>query len=126
MSVSGSIQAISIAGRIFPVAADADGNRSIGGFTNEVQSNGDGSARIVKTRVPWIIGGLTVEVDDTRGDQEFLQGIADSLEYKPITLELASGETWMGQGTIADAIEFSTQNGTAGITLSGPQKLERQ
>jgi len=125
-AVGGSIQAVSLRGRLLPVAADADGTRDIGGFANEVQSNGDGSARIVKTRKPWIIGGLTLEVDDDRADQEFLQEIADSNDYVSITIELVSGTVYMGEGTITDNIEFSTQNSTAGVTLSGPRNLEQQ
>ena len=57
-AVGGSIQSISIRGRIFPVASDAEANKKLGGFENEVQANGDGTARKVMTRVPWSIDGL--------------------------------------------------------------------
>ena len=90
-AVGGSIESISIRGRLFPVAADSEATRKLGGFENEVQANGDGSARIVKTRVPWSLDGLQVEINDTRADEEFLQEIADALEPVPITITLASG-----------------------------------
>lgn len=125
-TVGGSIIEASLRGRIFAVAADADGARNLGGYTNEVQSNGDASGRKIMTLVPWTIGGLTLSIDDTRGDQEFLQNIADDTDWVTITVTLASGYTYRGQGTIADNIEFSTQNATAGVTLTGPEKLERQ
>ena len=125
-TVGGSIESCSISGRIFPVAADADGERDLGGFTVDVQSNGNGTARILKTRKPWKVGGLSLEVNDDRGDQEFLQSIADGNDYVPITVTLASGRTYQGSGTITDDIVFSTQKATADVTFMGQQKLEAQ
>jgi len=126
MSVGGSVQNCSIDGRSFAVAADADVTVNIGGFTNEVQANGDGTARTVKTRVPWSASGIALVIDESRGDLEFLQDVAASTEDKPIALEFASGTVRQGRGTITDNVELSSQNTTAPITLMGPGKLERQ
>ena len=125
-AVGGSIQSISIRGRIFPVASDAEANKKLGGFENEVQSNGDGTARLVKTRVPWSIDGLQIEINDDRGDHEFLKEIADSLDFVSITMELASGAVYEGTGTITDEVTASSQNATATITVMGPGSLEQQ
>jgi len=125
-AVGGSIESCSIRGRLFAVAADAEANRKLGGFENEVQANGDGTARLVKTRIAWLIDGLTVVVDDVRADQEFLQEIADGNDFVPITITLASGTTYQGTGTVSGEIQFSTQNATAQIALSGPGKLTQQ
>ncbi len=125
-AVGGSIESISIRGRLFPVASDAEANKKLGGFENEVQANGDGTARLVKTRVPWSIDGLQVEISDTRNDAEFLQEIADSLDFVPITMTLASGVTYQATGTITDEVQSSSQNATATITLGGPGGLSQQ
>jgi hypothetical protein len=125
-AVGGSIQSISIRGRIFPVASDAEANKKLGGFENEVQANGDGTARLVKTRVPWSIDGLQVEINDDRGDHEFLQEIADGLDFVSITLELASGTVYEGTGTITDEVQASSQNATASIKMGGPGTLGAQ
>lgn len=125
-AVGGSIESISIRGRLFPVAADAEANKKLGGYENEVQSNGDGTARLVKTRVPWMIDGVQVEINDTRNDAEFLQEIADGLELVPITITLASGVTYQGTGTITGEIQSSSQNATASISLSGAGTLTQQ
>lgn len=125
-AVGGSIESISIRGRLFPVASDAEATKKLGGFENEVQSNGDGTARLVKTRVAWSIEGLQVEISDVRNDAEFLQEIADALEWVPVTMTLASGVTYQGTGTISDTIQSSSQNATATITLSGPGTLSQQ
>lgn len=75
-AIGGSIESVSLDGRNFAVAADAEAQRKLGGFENEVQANGDGNARLIKTRVPLSIDGLTIEVDDDRGDHEFLQDLS--------------------------------------------------
>ena len=125
-AIGGSIESVSIRGRLFPVAADADGARKLGGFENEIQANGDGSARIVKTRVPWMLDGLTLEVDETRGDQEFLQEISDGQDFVTIVITYASQKSWQGLGIVSGELSFSSQTSTAEVTLSGPGPLTQQ
>jgi hypothetical protein len=68
-AVGGSIESVSIKGRGFAVAADADASRKLGGFENENQMNGNGTTRTIKTRVGWMVSGLSLSLDDTMGDQ---------------------------------------------------------
>lgn len=125
-ATGGSIEAISLAGRIFAVAADAEANRKLGGFENEVQANGNGTARIIKTRVPLSIDGLTVEVDDTRGDHEFLQDLSNRTDYFPISITYASGVTYGGTAIITGELSASSQSATAAVSLMGPGELTKQ
>lgn len=125
-AIGGSIQSLTIKGRIFPVASDAEANKKLGGFENEVQANGDGTARKIMTRVPWAVDGLQVEINDDRGDQEFLQEVADSHDFVSMELELASGTVYAGTGTVTDEIQASSQNATASIKIGGPGKFEAQ
>lgn len=125
-AVGGSIAKVTIRGRIFPVASDADATKKLGGFESEVQANGDGSARKIMTRVPWSIDGLQLEVSDVRADHEFLQEIADSAEWVPISLEHASGVVYQAQGTVSGELGASSQSTTATVTLSGPGTLSQQ
>ena len=125
-AVGGSIESISLGGRIFAVAADAEAEHKLGGFENEVQANGDGTARLIKTRVPLSISGLTVEVDDFRGDAEFLQALADRPDFFPIAITYASGLVYQGTAQIVDETASSSQNATASISLSGPGRLTKQ
>lgn len=126
MSDGGSIESISINNRIFAVAADADAERDLGGFTIERMPNGNGSVRRKKVRKPWSLSGLTVSVDDNNQDQEFLQDLADSEEEVPITITYVSGITYGGTGGIEGDIKFTNQNTTAEISLAGGFKLEQQ
>ena len=125
-AVSGSIEAVTLKGREFAVAADAESQRKLGGTENEVRSNGNGTARLVKTRVPFLLDGLTVVVDDARGDHEFLQALADRKDFWPLSVTYASGETFGGTGQIVGEMQYSSQAGTAALSLSGPDKLVPQ
>lgn len=126
MSVGGSIQSVTLDGRNFAVAADADAQRKLGGYENDVQANGNGTARIIKTRVPWGINGLTVEVDDTRGDHEFVQRLADRQEEFPIAVTFASGAIFQGSGAVTGELTYGNQNSTCSIALMGSGKLTPQ
>ena len=125
-AVGGSIESISIRGRLFPVTTDADSNLKPGGFEVEVQSNGNGSARKILTRVPWQVDGLVVEIDHDRADLEFLQEIANEPGFEAITITYASGVTWQGSGTVADELQFSSQASTATLMLAGPGEATQQ
>lgn len=125
-AVGGSIESVTLDGRIFPVAADAEAQRKLGGFENEVQSNGDGTARIIKTRVPLSIEGLVVEVDDDRADHEFLQELANRNDFFAIAVTYASGATYQGSAQLTGGAQASSQNATAAIALMGPGVLTKQ
>ena len=125
-ATGGSIESVSLRGREFPVAADAEAQRKLGGWENEVQSNGDGSARIIKTRVPLSIDGLMLNTDDDRGDQEYLQGLADETDFFAINITYASGNTYQGTAQLVGEISAGSQNATTSVSLAGPGKLTKQ
>lgn len=125
-AIGGSLESISMAGREFAIAADAEAQRKLGGFENEVQANGNGTARIVKTRVPLSLDGLTLEVDDSRGDHEFLQDLANQNDYFVIALTYASGEVYQGTAQIVGDLQSSSQATTAAVSLMGPGVLTKQ
>lgn len=125
-AIGGSIESVGLDGREFAVAADAEAQRKLGGFENEVIANGNGTARLIKTRVPLMIDGLTIEVDDARGDHEFLQELANRNDFFPISITYASGETYQGRAQIGGDLQTSSQNASASIQLTGPGLLTRQ
>lgn len=125
-AVGGSIESVSLDGRNFGVAADAEAQRKLGGFENEIMANGDGNARLIKTRVPMSISGLTVEVDDDRGDHEFLQELSNRNDFFAVAITYASGKTYQGRGQISGELQASSQNATAAFDLAGPGVLTVQ
>lgn len=126
MSIGGSIESVTLEGQEFAVAADAESQRKIGGWENEVAANGNGSARLIKTRVPLLLDGLTLETDDDRGDQEFLQQLADRKGFFPITITYASGKIYAATAQITGEMQASSQNALTAVTLSGPGILTKQ
>lgn len=125
-AVGGSIESLTLDGREFPVAADAEAQRKLGGFENEVQANGDGTARLIKTRVPLSLDGVTIEVDDSRGDHEFVQNLADRNDFFPIAITYASGITYQATAQIVGENPASSQSATQAVSLMGPGKLTKQ
>lgn len=125
-AVGGPIQEVSLNGRIFPVAADADVTRKVGGFENEHSPNGDGSGRTLKTRVGWSVTGFQLELDDARGDHEFLQDLADLNTNYACAITYVSGAVWQGTGQIVGELTGSSQNATGAVGLAGPGKLVQQ
>ena len=122
----GSIESITIDGRNFSVTADADVNRKLGGSENETQANGDGTARDIKTRVPWALAGLVVSCDDSRGDHEFLQAVSDNNDPVTVAVTYADGSVYQGAGTINGELQQTNQNQAAAFDMSGGGKLTRQ
>ena len=125
-AVGGSIESVNLDGREFPVAADAESQRKLGGFENEVSSNGNATARLIKTRVPLSVDGLTVEVDDDRGDQEYLQELSNRNDFWPLAITYASGNTYQATAQIVGETQASSQNATASVSLMGPGILTKQ
>ncbi len=120
------MQSVTLQGRTFSVAADADSQRKPGGFENEVQANGDGTARLVKTRVPWAASDLALSIDDLNGDAEFLQNLQNGNDFFAITAEYASGAIFQGTGQITGDVQVSSTNATASVSLMGEGEFTLQ
>jgi hypothetical protein len=126
VGIGGSIQEISLAGRVFAVAADADGQRKLGGFENAEEPNGNETSRKIMTRVNWSITGLTLDIDDDNGDHEFLQERADAKRREVFSVTFVSGAVYQGSGGPLGEIQFGNQASTASVDFGGPGKLTKQ
>lgn len=124
--IGGSVLKMDIGGRNFSVAADGDVGVKLGGFENEVQSNGDGSVRVVKTRVPWSLDGVPLSINHDVNDLQYLQDIADGKKMVPISITMASGDVYNKEGTITGEVKMQTQNATAPLSFAGPGRLGKQ
>ena len=125
-AIGGSIESVTLDGREFAVTADADATRKLGGFENELQMNGNGTARVIKTRTGWSLDGLVIETDDSRADQEFVQELADRNTDFPIAVTYASGVVYQGSGILVGENGASSQSASQAVSLMGPGKLTPQ
>ncbi len=126
VAIGGSIEQISLSGRIFSVPADADIGRKLGGFENEFQANGDGTGRLIKNRMGWSIDGLLVQIDDTSDDEDFLKDLANEKDFFAVSITYASGDVQQGEGQIVGENPTASQAATKAISLMGPGELTLQ
>tara|TARA_R110002153_G_C13332612_1_gene498610 strand:- start:29037 stop:29420 length:384 start_codon:yes stop_codon:yes gene_type:complete len=125
-AIGGSIESITLDGREFAVAADAEAQRKLGGWENEVQANGNPTARLIKTRVPLSLDGVTINVDDSRGDHEYAQELANRKDFFTIAITYASGLTYQATAQLVGEMSASSQSATMPISLMGPGVLTKQ
>lgn len=125
-TTGGSLESISLNGRQFAVPADTDVTIKLGGFEGETQANGNGSARKVKTRIPWAITGIQVSCDDSKQDHEYLQNLADQDIPIDVVVSLASGALYTGKGDINGELAKTTQNTVVSFDMMGAGKLVAQ
>ena len=126
MATSGSIESLSVGARTFAVAADADANMILGGKENEMLPNGDGSTRQKKMRKNWSLTGVSVAIDHSKGDQEFLQERADSEILVACSITYADGSVYSGQGNVTGELASASADGVLPLELAGPKKLTKQ
>lgn len=117
---AGDIRQLTINGREFDPAPESSCNVLLGGYANEYSQCGNGEDHIKQSRKGAGITDLSLSVDDSRQDLEFLQEAQDSGESVPVTLTLASGVAYAGSlVVVADELGKSTGEGTVSISLRG-------
>lgn len=121
----GPAETVTVSGREFKCTGDCDVGMVKGGWENEIQSNADGSARILKKRVPWKLTGVAVEFDQVREDHEFLEQAQGSGVDLDISVTYVSGYTYAGTGQIVGELSESAASASATLEFSGPGKLKR-
>lgn len=124
--VGGSAKECSIRGRIFACMADVDVKIKLGGSSNEVQPNGNGTSRLIKTAEAGAIEGLKVGINHDQGDPEFLQEVADSNEFVDVTVTLADDTVYQGSCQLTDMPGFSSKDAVAELTLAADGKITKQ
>lgn len=122
----GSIQSVTLDGATFSVAFDVDSGRKLGGFENANEMNGDGTSRMIKTRVGWMLSDLAVSIDDDAGDAEILQELINRNTFYPVSITYASGKVYQGTGQVTGENPTASQATTAAIALEGPGELTPQ
>jgi len=124
-ALGGPLATVSIMGREFKVTASSDVKRNMGGFNNAVESNGDLSARLLKTPKPWSLGDTEIEIDDDREDQEFLSSVQAMADWVDCAGTWISGKVYGGTGQIIGDLSASSATASVSIELSGPGKLKK-
>ena len=120
MSKAGSaFESIVIAGRRFTCDAEDEPKCKLPGYENEVVPNADGTFRQKKTRVAGTITDLNIVMDDSRGDQQFIEEQAASLDFLPVTGTKVDGTIVSGNMQITDEKVLDIKANTMSISLAG-------
>lgn len=125
-AIGGSLRQLAIGGRVFAVAADNDVSRDLGGYSNEVLPNGDGTGRVIQTAKQWMLDGITVSTDPDNSDHEFIQDLADAGAFVDCQLTYADGTVYAGTGIPTGDVKYTNNNCLTTVNLQGPGKLEKQ
>lgn len=124
-SIGGSTTEITLNGRPFSVDADADLGKKLQGFENEMKANGNGSLRQIKKRVPQMVDGVNVSIDNALGDYQFLRDLNDGFALIDITIAEPDGTFWAGQVQITGEFKEQSQDKTIELTFHG-QNIREQ
>lgn len=119
MAINGAMRGLSIKGRGFKVAHDGSGNKDLGGRNNELAMNGDATFRTIQTVMPGSLNDIQVEVDDSRGDHEYLQNLATEGLPVPVVATYADNISYTGDMVITGEIKPDKNTGLVGLSLQG-------
>lgn len=125
MANGGPIKQVNIDGRNFTVDSEAEVTFALGGYTNEIKQNGDGSMRLVKSLKPARANAISIVIDDERGDEEFIQKVIDKYELVNISITDVNEKVWSGKGQIVEDPETSKKQGTKEISVQGNFEMQK-
>jgi len=121
MAAYGAMRNMTIGGRGFKVSHDGSGSKQIGGSSNELQMNGDGSFRTIRSVVPGSISDVNVELNDSNGDLEYLQGLATDGTETVVVATYASNISYTGSLVIIGEVQKDEMTGLATLSFQGSQ-----
>jgi hypothetical protein len=116
---AGPFESHTIAGRRFVCDGDDDAVLQMNGKNNELKPNGDGTNRVIQSRVPGVLEGSNVTFDPEAGDIEFLEDIQNKGKFVDYSGTTNDGTIYSGSVVITGELKFSFKNGTVPVTLSG-------
>ena len=117
----GDITQLTINAREFDVVTDANVTYRTSGWMNESTPTGNGSMHTKRTRKLGGFDSLPIDLDSSRKDLEFLQGLADDADPVTMAMTLASGEIYSGDLVVEGELDANTGDGQAELTALGPK-----
>ncbi len=116
---AGDILQCVIYDREFDVKQGTNVNYRLNGRINETTLNGNGSNHTMQTLKPGGFDSLTLSLDPSKKDLEYLQAANDEGEPGNCSITLISGITYAGQLTLQGEIDGSSGDGQVDISALG-------
>ena len=106
-------------GRRFVCDADDTAQLTTQGKTNEVKPNGDGSNRVIQSRIPGKLVGTNLCFNPENGDDDFLNELRDSGAFFDYSGTANDGSVWSGSVQITSELVFDFKEGTVPVDFAG-------
>lgn len=116
---SGALESIVIGGRRFTCDSEDEPKFKLPGFENEVLPNSDGTFRQKKKKVAGTITDINIVIDDSRGDQAFIEETAANLDFVDVSATKVDGTLVSGSMQITDEKVLDGGANTMAISLAG-------
>ena len=116
---SGALESIVIGGRRFTCDSEDEPKFKLPGFENEVLPNSDGTFRQKKKKVPGTITDINIVIDDSRGDQAYIEETAANLDFVDVSATKVDGTLVSGSMQITDEKVLDGGANTMSISLAG-------
>ena len=117
----GDIRQLTIDGREYSPAPQSSVTLVRSGFTNTSAPTGNGGMHTTQSRKLGGFSGLTISIDPDTQDVANLQAVADNWRATPVTITLATGETWIGELQVEGDVSYNGRGGTVSISMRGVQ-----
>ena len=116
---SGALESIVIGGRRFTCDSEDEPKFKLPGFENEVLPNSDGTFRQKKKKVAGTITDINIVIDDSRGDQAYIEETAANLDFVDVSATKVDGTLVSGSRQITDEKVLDGGANTMSISLAG-------
>lgn len=118
-SANGAFESVVLGKRRFTCDAESEAEVDLSEWDNEVKPNSDGTFRTLKTRHMQKIEGITLDIDVSRGDMEFINEAKASFKPLSFSATRADGGIYDGEVMITDSTSLNDNESTMEITLEG-------
>lgn len=106
-----------ISGREFDPANESSPTIILSGVTKENMATGNGSMHTNSNRKLGGVDDLSLSLDGSRNDLEYLQELANGDEDFSLSVTLANGNTYSGTGQFEGEINFASNDGTISLAF---------
>jgi hypothetical protein len=117
--VAGPFESHTLAGRRFVCDGEDAAQLQLNGKSNEVKPAGDGTNRVVQSRIAGTLEGTNLTFDPANGDDDYLQALRIGGKFFDYSGTTNDGIVWAGSVQITGDLKFDYKAGTVPITLSG-------
>jgi hypothetical protein len=117
--IAGPFESHTLNGRRFVPDGEDSAQLQLNGKSNEVKPAGDGTNRVIQSRIAGTLEGSNLVFDPANGDDDFLQELRNGGKFFDYSGTSNDGIIWAGSVQITGDLKFDYKAGTVSVTLTG-------